>query len=232
MLKHLKLDNFLSETLLSKMLNAIRDVNLTDGKLTASGSAKKKKYNLQASLSAAGHHQLQSKLQSYILKHPVFTNMLFAKKISTPIFSKYEVGMKYEWHLDDAFMAGGIRSDFSFTLFLSDPQSYDGGQLIVERDIKGQSIEVKPAKNTMFVYNTENYHQVTEVTRGERIALVGWVESFVQSEEKRVLLRDFLSLKQQIKNLKNIKSTDLKVTEDLIKQLEFNLQKLKKIFSS
>lgn len=68
----------------------------------------------------------------------------------------------------------------------------------------------------MFVYNTENYHQVTEVTKGERVALVVWVESFAHLEEKRALFRDFVTFKHRLKTLVNIENTDIKLVEHLI----------------
>ena len=98
--------------------------------------------------------------------------------------------MKYEYHLDDAFMAGGICSDFSFTLFLSDPLYMMEESLKLRTVLMVNQFQLS-LKKTMFVYNTENYHQVTEVTKGERVALVVWVESFAHLEEKRALFRDF-----------------------------------------
>ena len=83
---------------------------------------------------------------------------------------------------------GGLRTDLSFTLFLSDPDSYDGGALVVEDNFAPR--EVKLAAGDLILYPSTSLHRVTPVTRGERLAIVGWVESWIRGAVEREILFD------------------------------------------
>ena len=99
------------------------------------------------------------------------------------MFSRYENGMEYGAHTDDAVRSrDGIRTDLAATLFLSEPESYDGGELVVN------SSAVKPAAGDLVLYPATTVHRVAPVTRGVRLAAVFWVQSLVRSQEQRELL--------------------------------------------
>jgi PKHD-type hydroxylase len=104
--------------------------------------------------------------------------------------------MHYGTHVDDALM-GGIRTDMSFTLFLAEPGSYDGGELIIESPDGETEIKLEPG--ALFLYPTTSLHRVNEVTRGERLAVVGWVRSFIRSSEQRETLFDIDQVVAQLK---------------------------------
>jgi PKHD-type hydroxylase len=103
------------------------------------------------------------------------------------ILSRYGEGQTYGSHVDDALMQG-LRTDVSFTLFLSDPAIYDGGELIVQDTLEDRAIRLTPG--SLVIYPSTSLHRVAPVTRGSRLAVVGWAQSWVRSAEKREILFD------------------------------------------
>ena len=103
------------------------------------------------------------------------------------ILSRYRQGQTYGLHVDDALMQG-IRTDLSFTLFLAEPASYDGGALIIEDSFEARAIKLNPGD--MILYPSTTLHRVEEVTRGERLAVVGWAQSLIRSADQREILFD------------------------------------------
>jgi PKHD-type hydroxylase len=117
------------------------------------------------------------------------------KALSPLLFSRYEKGMRYGSHVDDALM-DGMRTDVSFTLFLSEPESYDGGELAIE-GVSGEET-FKLDAGALVAYSATSLHHVTEVTRGARLAAVGWVRSFVRDPARRELLFDLDTARRQM----------------------------------
>ena len=109
------------------------------------------------------------------------------KAIPRLLISRYEPGMAYGSHVDDALM-GGVRTDLAFTLFLADPESFGGGALVIE-DACGEQ-EVKLPAGELFLYPATTLHRVAPVTSGVRLAAVGWVRSFVRDAGRREVLFD------------------------------------------
>ena len=211
--------SFLPEDSFQKIKSFVNSVNFVDGKRTANGLAKNKKNNLQAKLQTSKEQLMLSNIKSILLKTPVFKDYIFARQLSSLIINSYEAGMYYDEHIDSAFMQG-IRADFSFTLFLSDPNDYEGGELEIKLDNK--NISIKPESNSIIIYESLNIHKVKEVLKGKRICIVGWVESFIDSAEKRAVLRD-------IKNFYNKISLD--ISEEDNQCLNIIIQKLHRLLS-
>jgi PKHD-type hydroxylase len=153
------------------------------GKLTAGFHAKAVKNNEQSDGPAA--KEAIALAQQALQKHTVFASAARPKAFVKMLVSRYKPGMAYGKHVDDAIMAGW-RTDMSFTLFLSDPASYDGGELFIE-GMDGDT-EVKLPPGSLVLYPTNALHEVKEVTRGERLAIVGWVRSYIRSPEQRETL--------------------------------------------
>ena len=109
--------------------------------------------------------------------------------------NRYDEGMTYGAHVDDAFI-GGTRTDLSFTLFLSHPDTYDGGELIVQRDDGDEA--VKLPQGSLYLYPSDSIHYVAPVTRGSRLAAVGWIQSKVRQQEQRQILFDLSSALKQL----------------------------------
>ncbi len=158
-----------------------------DGTKTAGWHARAVKHNLQA-----GDHPVVkgvlTKVRQALAGNAVFQAAALPKEIKGVLLSRYEPGMAYGAHVDDALMAG-TRTDMSFTLFLSDPQSYDGGALAFH-NASGPQTQVKLPAGSLILYPTSSVHEVTEVTKGYRLAAVGWVRSFVRRADQREVLTD------------------------------------------
>ena len=117
------------------------------------------------------------------------------KALSPLLFSRYDTTMHYGSHVDDALM-NGMRTDVSFTLFLSDPKDYDGGELVIESAAGEETF--KPAAGSLVAYPATSLHHVAEVTRGTRLAAVGWARSFIRDAARRELLFDLDTARRQM----------------------------------
>lgn len=159
--------------------------SFTSGAATAGWYAKGVKHNDQSASPIA--IKAMETAQAALSSHAVFKAAARPKTFVKMLVSRYRPGMAYGSHVDDALM-NGVRTDLSFTLFLSDPATYDGGELVIEGN-DGDSI-IKLAPGSAILYPTTSLHHVAEVTRGERLAIVGWVRSFIRSPEHRETLFD------------------------------------------
>ena len=170
------------------------EASFASGKDTAGWYAKDVKHNDQSKGPAAIAAMEQVKVA--LLGHGVFVSAARPKAFVKTLVSRYRPGMHYGAHVDDALM-GGVRTDLSFTLFLSEPSTYDGGELVVEGHDGDTEVKLDPG--SLVLYPTTSLHRVAEVTKGERLAIVGWVRSFMRSAEQRETLFD---LDQVVANLK------------------------------
>ena len=116
-------------------------------------------------------------VEAALAKNAVFKSAALPKQFVRMLVSRYRPGMHYGTHVDDVLM-NGVRTDLSFTLFLSPLETYDGGSLVIEGNDAEQEIRLPPG--SMVIYPTTSLHRVEEVTRGERLAVVGWVRSYVR----------------------------------------------------
>jgi PKHD-type hydroxylase len=117
------------------------------------------------------------------------------KALSPLLFSRTGIGMQYGIHVDDALM-GGMRTDIAFTLFLDPPETYDGGDLVIE-SAAGEDVIKLPA-GSMIVYPATTLHRVAQVTRGTRHVAAGWARSFVRDASQRELLFDLDTARRTI----------------------------------
>ena len=162
-----------------------------DGKVTANGLAREVKRNLQVERSGPDLTDLDQIVLSGLRRHEAFQAFALPKRMMLPIFSRYESGMEYGWHVDDAVMGTGtqaLRSDLAITIFLSDPASYVGGELILETSSGEQ--EIKLDAGEAVVYSATSVHRVAAITQGIRVAAVTWVQSAVRDERLRGILFD------------------------------------------
>jgi PKHD-type hydroxylase len=165
-----------------------------DGRATAGWHARGVKHNLQARRGGVVDDALAT-IRRALLKHEVFAIAARPKAIPRLTISRYEPGMTFGSHVDDALM-DGVRTDLSFTLFLSDPESYQGGALVID-DAYGER-EVKLPAGELFLYPSTTLHRVTPVTGGVRLAAVGWVRSFVRDPGQRELLFDLETARRRL----------------------------------
>lgn len=171
----------------------LADANWIDGAGTAGTRSVAVKQNLQLDRNDGLARELGTAILRKLGNHPEFVSASLAEKIWPPVFNLYRDGGHYGTHSDAALMrhpeAGlTIRSDLSATVFLSDPESYDGGELIVEEQFGAQP--AKLAAGDMVLYPSSSLHQVAPVTRGERICAITWMQSAVADGAARALLYD------------------------------------------
>ncbi len=158
-----------------------------DGKLTASMAAKEVKNNLQMQTDEKALQDLQAILQGALQQSPLFNVAALPKTVYPFLISKYTVGKYYGWHVDSPIMGNPpIRTDLAMTIFLSDPSTYEGGELLIQQ--AGNVSSFKPAKGDAILYPCQYLHCVNEVKSGERLAAVTWIQSNVKNPEQRQLL--------------------------------------------
>jgi PKHD-type hydroxylase len=134
---------------------------------------------------------LNNLVMNSLVKHPVYRSAALPLKIAAPYYAHYAKGMSYGLHVDDPIMGQGselYRSDVSITMFLSRPDEYDGGELVIQTSFGEQQIKL-PAGDAI-IYPSSSVHRVAEVSRGERLVAVSWIQSLVQEPEKRALLHE------------------------------------------
>jgi len=191
-----------------------------DGRTTAGATAKQNKQNRQADLSSAAGKAIHGELIDRISSHPVVRAAARPKLFSNLMISQTSADDFYGPHIDNALMKKGdrvFRSDVSFTLFLTPPESYDGGELVIhtagaEQSLKGQA-------GDLVLYPSSHIHQVTPVTRGVRLACVGWIESLIANAEQRSLLFDLENLRASLRQSLPTNSAELITLDKTISNL-------------
>ena len=178
--------NVLSADEVALVRETLAHATFEDGRETAGFAARQVKNNRQAA-NDRKTETVRKLVETRILGNDLFVMAVRPKALTSIMFSRYEPGMHYGSHVDDALMAG-MRTDVSFTLFLSEPDSYDGGELAIE-SASGEDA-VKLAAGSLVAYPSTALHHVVEVTRGVRLAAVGWARSYVRDPAHREMLFD------------------------------------------
>lgn len=191
-----QIDELLSPEELGHIESQLEDAEFIDGKLTAGWHAKQVKNNTQLSSKSSRTEPLTQQLKLALAKNPLFQAAAYPKVIHTIRVSRYETGMSYGSHVDNALMGGNFRSDVSFTIFLNGPEKYDGGELCIELSDGDRNIKL-PAGSAV-VYPSSTLHQVKVVTSGIRLVAVGWAESHIRDAAKRELLFDLDTAKRSL----------------------------------
>lgn len=159
----------------------------SDGADTAKGRARAVKRNQQARASEPAVSAALARIRSAVLAHPVVRAAAEPDRIARLMISRYGEGMEYGPHVDAPYI-DETRTDVSFTLFLSDPDDYGGGALVI--DAAGSEDSLRPNKGALVLYPSTSVHWVQRVTRGVRVAAVGWIKSRVRLGEHRAILFD------------------------------------------
>lgn len=195
----LHIPEVLTGAALARVIALIAGARWVDGLATAGHLSAQVKRNQQLAEDDPAGLEASSLIFDALAVHPVFASSALAAKISPPLFNRYDVGETYGPHIDGAIRPLGsqrMRTDLSATLFLSDPNSYDGGELRIA-DVAGEHI-AKFAAGDLFLYPSGAIHHVAPVNKGTRIASFFWVQSLVREDTCRRILFDLDSTIQSI----------------------------------
>ncbi|WP_036484830.1 Fe2+-dependent dioxygenase [Myxosarcina sp. GI1] len=189
--------NVLSLEELTEIEIFLKQAEFVDGKLTAGWHAKLVKHNqqLKGNLQTQG---LKAKIVAALKRNALFQTAVRPKQIHSLLFSRYEPGMSYDRHIDNALMGNDTmwRSDLSFTLFLSSPTDYQGGELVIEEAQDDRSYKLDT--NSVIIYPSTTLHRVNPVTEGTRLVVVGWVHSLIRNAGDREILFDLETARRSI----------------------------------
>jgi PKHD-type hydroxylase len=172
-----------------------------DGRVTAGFQSGRVKHNTQLPEDHPVAKVLADLILTSLERTPLFIAAALPLRVFPPLFNRYEIGQAFGTHVDNAIRqsrgtGNRIRTDLSATLFLSAPEEYDGGELVVE-DRYGAHTAKLPAGH-MVLYPASSLHHVRPVTRGARIASFFWIQSMLRSDEQRTLLFDLDTALQQL----------------------------------
>lgn len=187
----------------------LSEAQFQDGKLTAGDLIKHRKNNLQLNNEDEGRPMLDSVIVNALTNNEIVNAFAAPKRFSAPLYAKYDPGMKYDAHVDANLMGSGndrIRSDLSITIFLNNPDEYEGGELAI--DVSGSVQLIKLPAGSAFIYPTTYLHQVNKVTSGQRRVAVLWAQSLVRDNHIRETLFDIIAANSvlQTKNSESIES--------------------------
>ena len=185
--------NVLSSSQLAEARHMLDGAEWVDGRVTAGHQSARAKDNLQLAEDAPVARKLGEVILAALERNPLFISAALPAKIFPPLFNRYGTGHSFGIHVDNAVRqvrgtAHRVRTDLSATLFLSAPEEYEGGELIVE-DTYGPHAVKLPAGH-MVLYPASSLHKVQPITRGARTASFFWIQSMVRSDSERSLLFD------------------------------------------
>lgn len=184
---------------LQNIRNEAAKMPFVPGSETAGGRAKRVKNNEQVSQKAEERKVLHEVVIAALMRSKTFTRAALPRRIRPPLISRYRPGMAYGKHVDNALMGPKLtrdRSDISCTVFISDIDDYDGGELVIHSPFGLQ--EVKLPSGSAVIYPSSTLHEVAEVTRGERLVAVTWIQSYVRDERQREILSHVSRIKDKL----------------------------------
>ncbi|BAN50194.1 Fe2+-dependent dioxygenase [Metapseudomonas resinovorans] len=175
----------------TRIRGALEQAEWADGKVTAGYQSASAKHNQQLAEGDPLAREISSAMLQRLWNHPLFVSAVLPCKVYPPLFNRYTAGGSFGYHIDNAIRAiqgspEQVRTDVSATLFFSEPESYDGGELVIQ-DTYG-SHRVKHAAGDLVIYPASSLHKVEPVTRGARLASFFWVQSMVREDSQRALL--------------------------------------------
>jgi PKHD-type hydroxylase len=183
----LELKDFLTLAEVSRLVEIAAQTSFVDGRISNPANTAKK--NLQAAHDHPGHAESSRIVAAAFARSQPFRDFAFPRHVAPPLLARYEVGMTYGPHADTAFMQFGNemrRSDLSATVWLQDPASYDGGELVIH--LGTSPVVIKGVPGAVIVYPSTQLHEVRPVRRGQRLVAITFIESLVPEEFQRTQL--------------------------------------------
>jgi len=186
----LRIENLLSEDQLALVSRRLEDPSApwVDGRVTAGHQGAPVKKNQQLDEGSAVAREMGQLIVAELERNALFISAALPHRVYPPMFNRYAEGMQFGTHVDGAVrqIPGSgqkLRTDLSATLFLSAPDSYEGGELVIDRDLGSES--VKLAAGDVVVYSAASRHRVSAVTGGVRMAGVFWIQSLIRDDSQR-----------------------------------------------
>jgi len=174
---------------IERVQSILKQSQFVDGKLSAGKHAERVKNNEELSQNDRMLNELNNIVMGSLVKHKTYQNGAFPHRIATAFFARYGSGMAYGDHIDDPIMGpagASYRTDVSITVFLNNPEDYEGGELTINTSFGEQQVKL-PAGHAV-MYPSGTLHRVAEVTKGERLVAVTWCQSMIRDPAKRELL--------------------------------------------
>ncbi len=196
----IQIHNLLSKAELDKIVSLLDGADWNSGHHSAGATAATQKANEEMDQSGENWQQINQLVVQKVYQHPQFQSAALPHRVSAAFVSRYTEGMRYKSHVDDPVMGsanGRYRSDIAVTVFLSDLQSYDGGELVIHT--RFGPVTVKLPAGSAVVYPASSQHEVSEVTRGQRLACVLWAQSLVRDAHQREILTDLDDARRALK---------------------------------
>ncbi|MBV8651424.1 MAG: Fe2+-dependent dioxygenase [Alphaproteobacteria bacterium] len=181
------IDDLIGAELRQMLHQAISAASFVDGRVTAGPYAAAVKRNMQLDLGDPRYRAINHRLAEAMFRHKLFARAVRPRRFAGMLIGRYGEGMEYGTHFDEAVI-GAARTDVSFTLFLSDPQDYEGGALVIESAGGTRSFKLPPG--AAVIYPSGALHRVERVTAGCRLVAAGWVQSLVRDPAQREILYD------------------------------------------
>lgn len=197
----LAIPNVLSQDQLTKISALLQGAQYIDGRLSAGVTARKVKKNHELPADSQLHGQLNSIVMNGLFNHPMYQAAVLPHRQATPFYARYQPGESYGFHVDDPVMGpmqGRYRTDVSTTVFLNNPEDYDGGEIIMQTQTGEQRFKL-PAGSAI-TYPSGSLHRVAEVTRGERLVAVTWAQSMIRDADKRELLYNLYKSREALQS--------------------------------
>ncbi len=189
----LQIPDLLGAQELAHCKRALAEAQWVDGRVTAGHQSAQVKHNLQIAEDSPLARELGKIVLTAVSRNALFISAALPNRIFPPLFNCYEAGHAFGTHVDNAIRVVGasgarVRTDVSATLFLSEPDDYEGGELVIEDTYGAHSVKL-PAGG-LVLYPASSLHHVRPITRGRRIASFFWIQSMVRDDSQRALLFD------------------------------------------
>ncbi len=193
------IEHLISAKNLTEIRQLLERARFVDGKLSAGMVARRVKNNQEMDPRSEDFHKLNELVMGNLVRHPKYKAVAWPKRVAAPFYARYEPGMEYGEHVDDPVMGQGqdlYRTDVSTTVFLSEPDEYEGGELVIIDTYGEQRIKL-PAGHAV-VYPSHSRHFVAPVTSGVRLVAVTWAQSTVRDPSRRELLYELNLAREQL----------------------------------
>ena len=195
----LRIPSVLDRSELDVVRRMLAGAPFVDGKLSAGQAAKRVKHNQEVDRRARELEQLNNLVMGKLVQHPVYRSGALPLRVAAPYYARYTPGMQYGDHVDDPIMGADgalYRSDVAITIFVNDPADYAGGELVIQTPFGEQLVKL-PAGDAV-MYPASSLHRVAEVTRGERLVAVTWLQSLVRDPARRELLHELNGVRERL----------------------------------